>query len=102
MKTSRQALLKAKENLIGYLLQKAESEDWHGVADAAMDLREVDAKLEVLAELPNPVPADGWAKLNGPHDLQTARESHYDAKTDSYIFADGTPDLVRTSNQRYL
>ena len=50
MKHSRQALLKAKENLIGYLLQKAECEDWHGVADAAMDLREVDAKLEVLNE----------------------------------------------------
>lgn len=49
MKHSRQALLKAKENLIGYLLQKAECEDWHGVADAAMDLREVDAKLDLLA-----------------------------------------------------
>lgn len=30
------------------LLMKAESEDWHGVADAAMDLREVDALLGML------------------------------------------------------
>ena len=29
------------------------SEDWHGAADACMDLREVDAKLSVLADLNN-------------------------------------------------
>lgn len=27
---------------------KKDAEDWHGVADAAMDLREIDAKLSVL------------------------------------------------------
>jgi hypothetical protein len=34
--------------LIEYLFMKARTEDWHGVADAAMDLRELDAKVAVL------------------------------------------------------
>jgi hypothetical protein len=42
-------LVRQKKALITYLLSKVETEDWHGVADAAMDLREVEAKLEVLA-----------------------------------------------------
>lgn len=41
-------LVKEREIMIGYLLQKVEVADWHGVADAAMDLREIEAKLEVL------------------------------------------------------
>jgi hypothetical protein len=47
---SRDALLTARKALIDYLLQKHQQEDWHGVADAAMDLREIDAKLELLDE----------------------------------------------------
>jgi hypothetical protein len=39
--------------LIGYLRVKAEAEDWHAVADAAMDLRELDAHLTASRE---------WAK----------------------------------------
>ena len=31
--------------LIAYLKMKVDEEDWHGVADAAMDLREIDARL---------------------------------------------------------
>lgn len=34
--------------LIAYLTMKLEEEDWHGCADAAMDLRELDAMLRVL------------------------------------------------------
>lgn len=34
--------------LVAYLLCKAKAEDWHAVADAAMDIREIDAKLSVL------------------------------------------------------
>lgn len=41
-------LTKRRTITIQDLLVKAENEDWHGVADAAMDLREIDAKLEVL------------------------------------------------------
>ena len=37
-----------KTTLIGYLERKVKCQDWHGVADAAMDLREVEAKLSVL------------------------------------------------------
>ena len=33
--------------LIEYLVMKTKTEDWHGVADAAMDLRELDVKLYV-------------------------------------------------------
>ena len=33
-----------REILIDYLLMKARQEDWHGVSDAANDLREMDAK----------------------------------------------------------
>lgn len=36
--------------LIEYLRMKAESEDWHGVADAACDLRELDAAERARVE----------------------------------------------------
>ena len=34
--------------LIGYLAEVVKEEDWHGVQDAASDLREVDAELRGL------------------------------------------------------
>lgn len=37
-----------RSTLVDYLIMKAESEDWHAVADAACDLRELDAKISVL------------------------------------------------------
>lgn len=37
--------------LVADLLGKVETEDWHGVADAAMDLRDLEAQLEVLESL---------------------------------------------------
>lgn len=37
--------------LITYLMECVRVEDWHGVMDAAADLREVDAKLELLDAL---------------------------------------------------
>lgn len=40
-------LKKRRAITISDLLIKAENEDWHGVADAAMDLREIDAQIEV-------------------------------------------------------
>jgi hypothetical protein len=43
-------LLKQRETMITYLFSKAKQEDWHGVADAAMDLREIDAKVVILKE----------------------------------------------------
>jgi hypothetical protein len=41
-------LKKRRPITIQDLLVKAENEDWHGVADAAMDLREIDAQLKAL------------------------------------------------------
>lgn len=40
-----------KQRLIEYMHVKIESNDFHAVADAAMDIREIDAKLEVLKEV---------------------------------------------------
>lgn len=37
--------------LVAYLKAKIDSEDWHAVQDAASDIREVEAKLEILADL---------------------------------------------------
>lgn len=37
-----------RDGLIHYLKMKVEQEDWHGVQDAASDIREVEAKIEVL------------------------------------------------------
>jgi hypothetical protein len=47
-KLSMSSLAARRVIIIADLLSKAEAEDWHGVADAAMDLRELDAQLEVL------------------------------------------------------
>lgn len=43
-------LRKQREEMIIYLNMKVRAQDWHGVADAAMDLREIDAKLSMLEE----------------------------------------------------
>ena len=44
------ALLEQKAALIAYLSSKLKAGDWHAVQDAASDIREIDAKLELLAE----------------------------------------------------
>lgn len=41
----------AIKSLTAYLLTKVELKDWHAVADAAMDIRELVAKIEVYREL---------------------------------------------------
>ena len=42
---------KQRETLISYLLSKVEIADWHGVADAAMDLREIEVQIKLLKVL---------------------------------------------------
>lgn len=37
-----------RRHMINYLNMKVQVQDWHAVADAAMDLREIDAKQSVL------------------------------------------------------
>jgi hypothetical protein len=39
-----QKLLRQKQGMIDYLNLKLSQEDWHGVADAAMDIREIVSK----------------------------------------------------------
>jgi hypothetical protein len=39
-----QKLLRQKHGMIDYLNLKLSQEDWHGVADAAMDIREIVSK----------------------------------------------------------
>lgn len=41
-------LANKRERMINYLKLKVEEEDWHGVADAAMDLREIEAQIKVI------------------------------------------------------
>jgi hypothetical protein len=43
-------LQKRKAGLIAYCQIKLESGDWHAVQDAASDIRELDAKLEILRD----------------------------------------------------
>lgn len=40
-------LQEQKKQLISYLLSKVKAEDWHAVQDAASDIREIEARLEV-------------------------------------------------------
>ena len=46
------ALMELRVGMVAYLAAKIrEGKDLHAIADAAMDLREVDAKLDLLSEL---------------------------------------------------
>lgn len=48
-KADRISFLERKRNVtIADLLVKAEAEDWHGAADASMDLRDIDCELDGL------------------------------------------------------
>jgi hypothetical protein len=43
------SLLEQRRVLIAYLLSKVEAEDYHAVSDSAMDIREIDVRIECLA-----------------------------------------------------
>ncbi len=40
-----------KQTLIEYLLMKVKQQDWHGVSDAANDIRELDAQIKTIQEI---------------------------------------------------
>lgn len=40
-----------KKRMIDYCLLKVEEEDWHGVADAANDIREIVVQIKLLESL---------------------------------------------------
>lgn len=39
------------DSLVVYMRVKIDQADWHAVADAAMDIRELEAKIKVFQEL---------------------------------------------------
>lgn len=41
-------LVRDRVTMIDYLLLKVRNEDWHGVQDAASDLRDIDSELQGL------------------------------------------------------
>jgi len=45
-----QKLFKQKQGMIDYLRLKLSQEDWHGVADAAMDIREIVSRSMAISE----------------------------------------------------
>lgn len=47
---ARAQLQGRRESLKNYLLMKVDAGDWHGVADAAMDLREIEVQLQLLGD----------------------------------------------------
>ena len=48
---TRQELTEQKAGLIAYLLNKVKVHDFHAVQDAASDIREIDAKIEMINEI---------------------------------------------------
>jgi len=40
-----------KQTMVDYVKLKLSEEDWHGVADAAMDIREIESSLTILRGL---------------------------------------------------
>ena len=48
---TKTSLSKQLDRMKSYLLLKFEVADWHGVADAAMDIREIEAKLTILKNI---------------------------------------------------
>jgi len=49
--TTQQTLQEKLALMEEYLKLKMRERDWHGVADAAMDIREIEAQLKLLREL---------------------------------------------------
>jgi hypothetical protein len=47
---TRQELLEQKAALIATIPGKMKANDWHWVQDAASDIREIDAKIEMIDE----------------------------------------------------
>lgn len=49
--TTKADILEQKQQLIAYCASKLKAGDFHAVQDAASDIRELNAKLETLAEV---------------------------------------------------
>ncbi len=51
IETYREQLSHRRSILLSYLQECTRVEDWHGVQDCASDLREVDAKVQILIQV---------------------------------------------------
>jgi len=49
----KKQLQKRLDGLKQYLLLKYEDEDWHGIMDAAADIREISVQIDLLEEIEN-------------------------------------------------
>ena len=45
------SLFEQKQRMVDYLKLKLSQEDWHGVADAAMDIREIISEKKALSDI---------------------------------------------------
>jgi hypothetical protein len=45
------SLFDQKQRMVDYLKLKLSQEDWHGVADAAMDIREIISEIKALSDI---------------------------------------------------
>jgi hypothetical protein len=75
---TKDALHRRRVVTISDLLVKAENEDWHGVADAAMDLRELDATLKAYEQAMNPIGTYPPPSAAGQLAQQTSTNADYE------------------------
>ena len=50
----KEELISDRQTLVNWLHYCLKRLDWHGVMDAAADIREIEAKLRLLGELESP------------------------------------------------
>ena len=90
----------AEEIMIDYLLFKVQQKDWHGVSDAANDLREMTARkesntipakdvaskmMEILNNVVNEYPEEDREKLKGAIFGQFSMKIFEEAKEKEYL-----------------
>ncbi len=67
VKEAIQQMEKEVESYTSYLQVKIREKDWHAVSDAANDLREIQAKIDILKQInPTPLPQSNSVKGKWP------------------------------------
>lgn len=58
-------LLRHRETYVNYAKERIEDEDWHGLSDAANDLRELDVEIRMLEQIQQDqsLPTANWKVL---------------------------------------
>ncbi len=76
-----------RETLIAYLTMKVAEQDWHGVADAAMDLRELDAESRGAEKARDTNSKSGRAMIALAAQADCDHSFTYNAPSDMYSCA---------------